>query len=233
MEKLLKELPTALIRMFLPCSFTPRYRHFTKTWNCENSIHQIRPIPTTTSLVKNVLIFIKNTGSLFPKRWKMRWRRRIRLNTGRAVFVPLIKNFPASKSYRKPGRRMLNIISILHQTTTSSKPHCTRCQGEYHFNFTSNHNQSNWSCSHSLGEYHFNFTSNHNCCFFLQNPVQGEYHFNFTSNHNHLIPLSAIAAVNIISILHQTTTMSVICLYSTMVNIISILHQTTTNILPS
>ena len=35
-------------------------------------------------------------------------------------------------------------------------------KGEYHFNFTSNHNQATDIYINDEGEYHFNFTSNHN-----------------------------------------------------------------------
>ncbi|SES70213.1 hypothetical protein SAMN05444285_101245 [Draconibacterium orientale] len=37
------------------------------------------------------------------------------------------------------------------------------------------------------GEYHFNFTSNHNTNASLFIKLIGEYHFNFTSNHNWMV----------------------------------------------
>ena len=99
---------------------------------------------------------------------------------------------------------------------------------EYHFNFTSNHNLFAVHPNNSFPEYHFNFTSNHNTATTPYKLWPPEYHFNFTSNHNLIVIDCYLIHLNIISILHQTTTYKTFQYLQQGLNIISILHQTTT-----
>ena len=63
----------------------------------------------------------------------------------------------------------------------------------------------------------------------MNREFEPEYHFNFTSNHNEQKVFIQILVLNIISILHQTTTKLAVQQTIRHLNIISILHQTTTS----